>query len=61
MTTVTVFRHPPPPVIGVCGVVFDRAFEAFDQNLDWLEAIGILVEGITLSAGAPRRAKPAPG
>jgi hypothetical protein len=46
MTTVTVFRHPPPPVIGVCGVVFDRAFEAFEQNLDWLEAIGILVERI---------------
>jgi len=43
VTTVTVFRHPPPPVIGVCGVVFDRAFE---QNLDWLEAIGILVERI---------------
>ena len=46
MTTVTVLRHPPPPVIGVCGVVFDRAFEAFEQNLDWLEAIGILVERI---------------
>ena len=46
MTTVTVFRHPPPPVIGVCGVVFDRASEAFEQNLDWLEAIGILVERI---------------
>ena len=46
MTTVTVFRHSPPPEIGVCGVVFDRAFEAFDQNLDWLEAIGILVERI---------------
>jgi hypothetical protein len=44
MTTVTVFRHPPPPVIGVCGVVFDRAFEAFEENLDWLEAIGVLVE-----------------
>ncbi len=46
MTTVTVFQHPPPPVIGVCGVVFDRAFEAFEQNLDWLEATGILVERI---------------
>jgi len=32
MTTLTVFRHPPPPIIGVCGVVFDRAFEAFEQN-----------------------------
>jgi len=46
MTTVTVFRHPPPPVIGVCGVVLDRAFEAFEQNLDWLEAIGVLVERV---------------
>jgi hypothetical protein len=46
MTTVTVFRHPPPPVIGVCGAVFDRAFEAFDQSLDWLETTGILVERI---------------
>jgi hypothetical protein len=46
MTTVTVFRHPPPPVIGVCGVVFDRAFEAFDQDLDWLDTTGILVERI---------------
>ena len=33
MTTVTVFRCRPPPVIGVCGVVFDRAVEAFEQNL----------------------------
>jgi hypothetical protein len=46
MTTVTVFRHPPAPVIGICGVVFDRAFEAFEQKLDWLEAIGIIVERI---------------
>ena len=44
MTTLTVFRHPPPPIIGVCGVVFDRAFEAFEQNLDWLETTGVLVE-----------------
>jgi len=46
MTTVTVLRHSPPPVIGVCGVVFDRAFEAFEQNLDWLETTGIFVERI---------------
>ena len=46
MTTVTVLRHSPPPLIGVCGVVFDRAFEAFEQNLDWLETTGILVERI---------------
>jgi len=44
MTTVTVFRHAPPPLVGVCGVVPDRVSEAFDQNLDWLEASGFLVE-----------------
>jgi hypothetical protein len=44
MTTVTVFRHAPPPLVGVCGVVPDHASEAFEQNLDWLEAIGFLVE-----------------
>ena len=44
MTTVTVFRHAPPPLIGVCGVVPDRVSEAFEQELDWLEASGLLVE-----------------
>ena len=44
MTTVTVFRHAPPPLIGVCGVVPDRVSEALEQNLDWLEASGFLVE-----------------
>jgi len=46
MTTVTVFEHAPPPLIGVCGVVPDRAFEAFEQELDWLEANGLPVERI---------------
>jgi hypothetical protein len=46
MTTVTVFRRVPPPIIGVCGVVFDRASDSFEQDLDWLEAIGTLVERI---------------
>ena len=44
MTTVTVFRQVPPPLIGVCGVVPDRATEAFERELDWLEASGLLVE-----------------
>lgn len=44
MTTVTVFRHAPPPLVGVCGVVPDRVFDAFEQRLDWLEASGFLVE-----------------
>ena len=41
---VTVFRHVPPPIIGTIGVIHDRAFEAFEERLDWLEAIGLLVE-----------------
>ena len=44
MTTVTVFRRVPPSLIGVCGVVPDRAHDAFEQRLDWLEANGFLVE-----------------
>ncbi len=44
MTTVTVFRCVPPPIIGVCGVVPDRGFEAFEATLDWLETTGVLVE-----------------
>lgn len=44
MTTLTVFRHVPPPIIGVCGVVPDRTSEALEQELDWLEANGLLVE-----------------
>ena len=41
---VTVFRHVLPPIIGTVGVIQDRAFEAFEERLDWLEAIGALVE-----------------
>jgi pyrroline-5-carboxylate reductase len=44
MTTVTVFRRVPPPLIGVCGVVLDRGYESFEETLDWLEASGFLVE-----------------
>jgi hypothetical protein len=41
---VTVFRHVPPPIIGTVAVIQRRAFEAFEERLDWLEAIGHLVE-----------------
>jgi hypothetical protein len=41
---ITVFRHVPPPIIGTVGVIQGRAFEAFEERLDWLEAIGHLVE-----------------
>jgi hypothetical protein len=44
MTLVTVLRRVPPPIIGMIGVVNDRAFEAFEERLDWLEACGVLVD-----------------
>lgn len=44
MTLVTVFRHVPPPIIGMVGMVHDRGFEAFEATLDWLETTGVLVE-----------------
>jgi hypothetical protein len=44
MTTVTVFRRVPPPIIGVCGAVLDRAFEFLEESLDWLETTGVLVD-----------------
>lgn len=46
MVTVTVVRIVPPPIIGVTGVVPDRAFAAFEESLDWLEATGTVVERI---------------
>ncbi len=55
MTTVTVFRRVPPPIIGVCGVVPDRGFEAFEATLDWLETTGVLVERFD-PEGAPAEA-----
>ena len=44
MVFVTVFRHVPRPITGMIGVVYDRTFEAFEANLDWLETTGVLVE-----------------
>ncbi len=44
MTIITVFRHVPPPIIGTCGVIQDRTFEVFEEELDWLEACGTFVE-----------------
>lgn len=40
MTTVTVFHHLPPPIVGVCGVVPDRGFQAFEKNLDCAPGAG---------------------
>jgi hypothetical protein len=44
MVFVTVFRHVPRPITGMIGVLYDRTFEAFEANLDWLETTGVLVE-----------------
>lgn len=44
MVFVTVFRHVPQPIIGMIGTRYDRAFETFEANLDWLETTGDLVE-----------------
>ena len=50
MNFVTVFRHVPPPIIGMIGVLHDRNFEASEANLDWLETTGVLVERIDPAA-----------
>jgi hypothetical protein len=44
MDTITVIRHVPPPIIGMCGVSLDRATATLENDLDWLEALGVLVE-----------------
>ena len=44
MVFATVFRHVPPPIVGTIGTLYDRAFETFEANLDWLETTGVLVE-----------------
>ena len=52
MVFVTVFRHVPRPITGMIGVLYDRTFEAFEANLDWLETTGILVERFDPSVAA---------
>jgi hypothetical protein len=37
---ITVIRRIPAPIIGTCGVLHDRAFESFEETLDWLEVTG---------------------
>jgi len=44
LTLIAVFRRVPPPIIGTCGVTHDRRFEAFEEELDWIEAAGTPVE-----------------
>jgi hypothetical protein len=43
LTLITVFRHVPPPIIGTCGVTHDRTCEAFEAELDWIEAGGAAI------------------
>jgi hypothetical protein len=60
MTLVTIFRHVPPPVIGMIGVVHDRAFEAFEERLDWLESTGVLVDRVDPSTAVAEVASSEP-
>lgn len=60
MTLVTVFRHVRPPIIGMIGVVHDRAFEAFEERLDWLEASGLFVDRVDPSTVGAEVAYPEP-
>ena len=47
MTTVTVFRHAAAADRSACAAWSPiGTFEALEQNLDWLETIGVLVERI---------------
>jgi hypothetical protein len=57
MTFVTVFRRVPKPIIGMIGVLYDREFERFEVNLDWLETTGVLVEQFDPSAAQEEVAK----
>ena len=60
MVSVTVFRHVPRPITGMVGVIYDPAFEALEERLDWLETTGALVERFDPSAAtAEVAARPA--
>lgn len=56
MTVITVVRHVPAAIIGMVGVIHDRQFDAFEAELDWLEATGSLVERLDPRAQAGRLA-----
>jgi hypothetical protein len=46
MSGVTVIRHVPPPIIGVCPTAPDHRFQELEAELDWLEVNGVEVERI---------------
>lgn len=41
---ITVFRSVPPVIIGTVGIVPNHEFEAFEEQLDAVEASGVIVE-----------------
>lgn len=43
MESLIVVREVPAPVIGSCGEVRDRRFDALEADLDWLEISGVSV------------------
>jgi hypothetical protein len=43
MDSLIVVRDVPAPVIGSCGEVRDRRFDALEADLEWLEASGVSV------------------
>ena len=56
---VTVFRTVPPLIVGTCGVVPNRDFDAFEERLDELEATGVVVERVDPSDHNAIRGDPA--
>ena len=46
MTAITVIRHIPPPIIGVCMSAPDRRVQEFEAELDWLEVNGVIVNRV---------------
>lgn len=44
MVFVTAVRHVPRPITGMIGVLYDRTFLTLEENFDWLETTGVLVE-----------------
>jgi hypothetical protein len=46
MRAITVVRHVPTPLAGVCGPVLDHRVRAFEAELDWLEINGVVVDRI---------------
>lgn len=46
MTAVTVIRHIPPPIVGVCVPAPEHRVQELESALDWLEVHGVIVNRI---------------